>query len=112
MEKEVREFPWGKIIIIIINKSTFKAGQYMVCIYSETPLFCWSSGKVLLNMPKNRLVIARAAGKHSLKENQTHGLKAKTGHYSHLFQPDAQVGHRISSTELCSRENKCWVWMA
>lgn len=84
----------------------------MVCIYSETSLFCCSSGKVLLNMPEYRLLIARAAGKHSLKENQTHGLKAKTGHYSHLFQPDAQVGHRISSTELCYRENKCWVWMA
>lgn len=84
----------------------------MSFVYYETPLLCFSSGKMLLSMPKYRLFIAKAAGKHSLKENQTHGLKAKTGHYSHLFQPYAQIGHRISSTVLCKREIKCWVWMA
>lgn len=84
----------------------------MSFVYFETHYSVVAVEKILLNMPKYRLFIARAVGKLSLKENQTHGLKAKTGHYSHLFQPCAQVGHGISSIMLCNRENKCWVWMA
>lgn len=41
----------------------------MSFVYYETPLLCFSSGKMLLSMPKYRLFIAKAAGKHSLKEN-------------------------------------------
>lgn len=59
---------------------TFKSVQNVSCVYSETALLCCNSGRMLLSMTKYRLLIARAAGKHSLKENQTHGLKSKTGH--------------------------------